>query len=64
MDGLGDLCILRPQRGEGTASTAGLLTVGVGNVQVGGGTWRKLEQSLGSQPVCVSSWGRVVALCS
>lgn len=42
----------------------GLLAAGVGEVEVRGGTWRKLEQSLGRQPVCVSSWGRVVALCS
>lgn len=42
----------------------GLLTARVGEAEVGGGTWKKLEQSLGSQPVCVSSSGRVVALCS
>ena len=58
-------CAFSGLRGEKVQpAPPGLLTAGVGKVQVGGGTWRKLEQSLGSQPVCVSSWGRVVALCS
>ena len=66
MDGwMGVTCAFSDLGGEKVLpAPPGLLTARVGEVEMGKGTWRKLEQSLGSQPVCVSSWSRVVALCS
>lgn len=52
MDGLGDLCILRPQRGEGTTSTAGPAHCW-GREGSGGGRYLEEAGAEPGQPACV-----------